>query len=102
MPDMQFLFFTKRECPNCEKAKTTVEYLRNQGYDVVEVDTDEVDGLTEISLRGITSIPALTLEEPIEDEDLTHQLLRAWTWGAKGFPEKEKIADYVESKIRGK
>jgi glutaredoxin len=63
--------FTKKDCPNCPKAKTLGAEIEKEGKIEVEYfDVEQADGLAEAQLYSVLATPTLVFcdENPDENE----------------------------------
>ena len=60
---MVFHVFTKENCRACQmEMPRLMRILKNRGYKVIEHSIDNLDGLSEFSMRGLESVPAIVGE----------------------------------------
>jgi len=78
--------FTKKECPNCPKAKSLGEEINKEGKLAVEFfDVEQADGLAEAQLYSVLATPTLVLC----DDDAEETEVKSWRGETPG--DKEAI-----------
>jgi len=55
--------FTKKNCPNCPKAKSLGEELKKMGKNVEFFDVETSEGLAEALMHNILSTPSVIISE---------------------------------------
>jgi len=62
--------FTKKDCPNCPKAKALGDEVAKEGKMKVEFyDVEQADGLAEAQLYSVLATPTMVLCEDSEDDN---------------------------------
>ena len=82
-------YFESTDCPKCKTAREVIQNLIEEGYDVEIYDIGEVNGLTEASVHGILSTPALIVVDEEETKAGVYgkigireirEMLKGFTW----------------------
>jgi len=69
-PASKLKVFTKKDCPNCPKAKALGGEIAKEGKIGVEFyDVEQADGLAEAQLYSVLATPTLILCEDDSDEE---------------------------------
>ena len=73
--------FTKKDCPNCPKAKTLGEEVAKERKMEVEFyDVEQADGLAEAQLYSVLATPTVILCDETSDEEE----MKSWRGEAPG------------------
>lgn len=73
--------FTKKDCPNCPKAKALGDEVAKEGKMEVEFyDVGQADGLAEAQLYSVLATPTLVLCDDSQDESE----MKSWRGEAPG------------------